>query len=124
MLKLTMNENDVIIMSNNAILHIDGIFIDPISADISIAKDGEVTEYVVHRDDTFKIGTLDVNVISITRQLRGQLCIMLGFDGDRSVLISRHHNFQDNSHLVKTLNKFDDKAGLIQQLQLLVDYNG
>jgi len=124
MLKLTMNENDVIIMSNNAILHIDEIFTDPISADISIAKDGEITEYVVHRDDTFKIGTLDVNVISITRQLRGQLCIMLGFDGDRSVLISRHHNFQDNSHLVKTLNKFDDKAGLIQQLQLLVDYNG
>ena len=121
MLKLTMNTDDVVIMSNNAVLHVDQIYIDPISADISIAKDGEVTEYVVHRDDTFKIGTLDVNVISITRQLRGQLCIMLGFDGDRSVLISRHHSFQSNNHLNQTLKKFNDKAGLIEQLELLIN---
>ena len=121
MLKLTMNTNDVVIMSNNAVLHVDQIYIDPISADISIAKDGEVTEYVVHRDDTFKIGTLDVNVISITRQLRGQLCIMLGFDGDRSVLISRHHSFQPSAHLEQTLKKLNDKAGLIEQLELLIN---
>tara|TARA_R110000822_G_C15338773_1_gene495919 strand:+ start:32014 stop:32412 length:399 start_codon:yes stop_codon:yes gene_type:complete len=111
-LNLTLEQDDIIMMSGGIVIVIEEVNSKPMEVLITISKPHAGGVSLEHKTmeigDSMKVGRAMILASTINRQTKGNLCVRITVDAPKDVKVHRFHTHQSDEWLEKIINKFDE----------------
>tara|TARA_R110000803_G_scaffold210829_1_gene284057 strand:+ start:5965 stop:6363 length:399 start_codon:yes stop_codon:yes gene_type:complete len=111
-LNLTLEQDDIIMMSGGIVIVIEEVNSKPMEVLITISKPHTGGVALEHKTmeigDSMKVGRAMILASTINRQTKGNLCVRITVDAPKDVKVHRFHTHQSDEWLEKIINKFDE----------------
>lgn len=125
-LKLSLQVEDVTLISGGVVLMVDEIRKAEENADVTVAINTgievEFHELTMPVGEVFDVGDTKCKVMHVRRiEKTRELSVQFAFIAKPEVIIQRFHEFQSDKEMARILEKFDDKYALTATLAAL-DY--